>query len=420
MADTLDVYLAGLHIGTLTKTRKGARFAYDEEVASSFQGRPVLSCALPAKSKPYYEGLTGAWFSGLLPEGARLKRLARGLGVNESDYFKLLKAAGWECAGAVSIVDAADKNNSSSITEKLSNKKLAERLRLIVEEGDIAEFGRVSLGGFQDKLCLSSSNISVKSGYVTSAKWAIPSPSQISTHILKPQPKATYEGIIEGEAWAMQVARMATSAANTWLLELDGAPQTLVVERYDRKRTQEGTCERVHLEDCAQALGIDPAEKYASIRTARGSDPAYAHIADLLVRYSEKPAQELEELLRQIVVNVVLGNTDAHAKNTAFIYMKPCVPSLAPMYDVVPVCDIDTQAKYFSMRVNGKVEISDITKTDVIEEAKRWGIDADIAEGVVSVTIEQIRAGIESASSLYPHATKRHSGPTARRLERFA
>lgn len=416
----LHVYLENSHVGVLTKTRAGARFSYDKETPPNLLGRPLLSCALPVKARPYGEGLTGAWFSGLLPEGERLARLAKELKVDSYDYFNLLKEVGWECAGAVVITPAASLSDiACGGGVPLNNDELALRLCQIVADGGASEVDRVSLGGFQDKLCLSTSKISAKNGRLTSANWMLPSLSQISTHILKPQPKTAYPGIIEGEAWAMQVARLAARVANTWLLGLSDAPQTLVVERFDRKRTAEGGLERVHQEDCAQALGLSPSEKYASVRALRGNDPSYAKIAEILVKYADEPILELEELVRQIVVNVCVGNTDAHAKNTSFVYKQACVPSLAPMYDVVPVCDIEPQAKYFSLRVNGKAEISAITKLDVVKEAQSWGLDTCVAEAVVDSTVSNICEGVESADALYPSAAARHSESTKTRIERF-
>ena len=103
----LEVSLSGTRVGTLRETRKGARFAYDEDIVGNFPAMPVLSASLPVKRRPYSEGKTGAWFRGLLPEGERLAALCRRIRCSTADYLGILAEIGWECAGAVSVIDPA-------------------------------------------------------------------------------------------------------------------------------------------------------------------------------------------------------------------------------------------------------------------------------------------------------------------------
>ena len=99
MASTsLDVFLGGALVGTLARTRRGARFSYTPEMAERSLGMPILSLSLPVKRRAYAEGLTGSWFGGLLPEGARLERACRELHCPEYDYMGILEHIGWECA----------------------------------------------------------------------------------------------------------------------------------------------------------------------------------------------------------------------------------------------------------------------------------------------------------------------------------
>ena len=44
---------------------------------------------------------------------------------------------------------------------------------------------------------------------------------------------------------------------------------------------------------------------------------------------------DLKEMTRRLVLNVLLGNGDAHIKNWSLIYRTPNKPRLAPAYDLV-------------------------------------------------------------------------------------
>lgn len=274
----LEVTLGNLSVGTLVRTRKGARFAYAQDMVDSHPGLPILSLSLSIKHRPYAEGLTESWFGGLLPEGGRLERICRELHCSAYDYFGILEQIGWECAGAVSIRAKGFVPPSGPQSITLSAEELSERLTNLPELVRTSPIEHVSLGGFQDKLVLRVKDVVVSAGYVHEAKWFLPDVATVSTHILKPQPRGRYGGLIEGEAWAMSVAKRAARCSNVALLELDGTPDTLVVERYDRA-FDDDTCVRVHQEDCCQALGMAASEMYAGCDIERGSDPTYSKIA---------------------------------------------------------------------------------------------------------------------------------------------
>ena len=411
----LCVWLNDREIGTLVPTRRGASFAYGESVVSEMSGRPVLSLSLPVKRRAYAEGLTGAWFRGLLPEGERLTSICRTIGCEEHDYFSILERIGWECAGAVSIRAKDSPPPAQKGPTPLSENDLAQKLRDLPTYGGIDPLARVSLGGFQEKLLVKADDLLIEDGKVAQAKWQEPGATTISTHILKPQPKTRYPGIIEGEAWAMTCASAAARCAHIGLLHLAGAPLTLVVERYDRVRTH-GLQVRIHQEDCCQAMGLEPSQKYAGVDTIRGNDPTYAKIAGLLDRYAENPEEERRELLRQLVVNLALGNVDAHAKNYALLYKESAVPAVAPMYDVVPVADDVAQATFLSMRVDGVIRFEDVRREHVIGEATHWGLSSTSAVGIVDETLERLREGLVVARGLFPQAAERHEARALRRL----
>ena len=215
----------------------------------------------------------------------------------------------------------------------------------------------------------------------------------------------------------MTVAGCAARCSKVALLDLPGAPATLVVERYDRGGVDwPHDAIRMHQEDACQGLGLPPNRKYASL-AAKGDDPSYKGIAGLLLRYSDAFEDEVSELLRQLVVNLALGNWDAHAKNISFLYPREGVPVLAPMYDVVPVAEVEPRTATLSLRVGGSLDPNGIAKDRVLDEAESWGLDREFAQLVYDTCLADVGRGIEAARKRYPDAAKRHEGDTLRRLE---
>lgn len=207
-------------------------------------------------------------------------------------------------------------------------------------------------------------------------------------------------------------------ASATAVLHLPGAPETLVVERFDRMRVGGGVV-RIHQEDCAQALGLDPGNKYASVGSPKKSDPTFQAIAGLLTAYAEDPFEEKKKLLRHVFVNLVIGNADAHAKNYALLHPDARTISLAPLYDVVPTCEITPQVHAMGMRIDGRIRIDRISVSNLEAEARSWGLPRRAVLDVLEDASRRLDDGIVVANGLYPAAGKRHADATRRRVDAF-
>lgn len=418
---TLEVYLGEKRIGRVTETRKGGRFAYDPAIVERFAEMPLLSLSLPVKARPFSEGRTSAWFNGLLPEGPRRDAIAKSLGFPSHDWVGLLSKIGWECAGAVRLFETSSKTLDIQGYESLKADALREKLvfasaRMPSTQNDCF---RMSLGGFQDKICVAMPKLPLDVSEYRVEAVALPLGSAPSTHILKPENAKSYPGSAESEAWAMTAASYAARCSRVALLYTGNAPDTLVVERYDREGTWPEGIVRVHQEDACQALGLPSDHKYANAREPKGDDPSYKGIADLMMRYAEEPLRELRELLRQMTVNIVLGNWDAHAKNVSFLYKKPFAPVLAPLYDVVPIAEVEPRTGVLSMRIDGHIKPSEIDRVAVIREGMNWGISADDADLVIDKCLEGLERGIYESSDMYPKAADRHSAYALARIEKL-
>lgn len=418
----LDVYLGGSHVGTISENRKGGRFAYEPEIIRNCMGSPVLSLSFPVKKKPFGESKTASWFNGLLPEGPRRDTICKNLGVNPYDWMGLLAEIGWECAGSVQVFSHGSAKTHPASYREISNKELAGRLSdcSIQLPSGTNDCFRMSLGGFQEKLCVCMPRLDSELTHIHTERILLPEGEAASTHILKPENKKDYPGSAESEAWAMHSASFACRCAKTALLILPEAPKTLVVERYDRAgENWPSDVIRVHQEDTCQALGLDPSEKYANHREPKGNDPTYKATANLLIRHADDPNEELSELLRQMVVNLALGNWDAHAKNTSFLYEVPQLPTVAPLYDVLPISEVEPRTRFLSMRVDGCITPEEVNRKHVLTEAESWGIAENEAAEIVDECLEKLVEGIKTASEHFPDAAKRHEANAVARIERL-
>lgn len=414
---TLEVFLCGKHVGGIEESRRGARFQYSQELCDERPGSPVLSLSLPVKRKPFGEAKTRNWFEGLLPEGERRERICGSLGLSAYDWFGLLGEIGWECAGAVQVVPPKGMQGYAGSYVPVGPRELARRLNNGVSWREIESQGsyRMSLGGFQDKLCVYMPTLLDGESRALPDDVCLTLGSAPSTHILKPEPQR-YAGLAESEAWAMTAARYAARCARVAMLDLDDGPSTLVVERYDRRMLLDGAVVRLHQEDACQALGLPIANKYANENMPKGDDPTYKNIAGLIDGYAVDAKEEKRELLRQMTVNMALGNWDAHAKNISILYSKPASPVVAPLYDVVPISEIEPRTNLLSMRVNGSLDPASISGRSLLAEGVSWGLAESEAREAISRCLDGLEKGMEVASERYVNAASHHEKQAQKRI----
>lgn len=96
--------------GYLSETEDGYRFIYDQEYLHLQDAEPV-SLTLPLTDKPYSSSVMFPFFDGLIPEGWLLEVAERNWKLNSRDRMGLLLACCRDCIGAVSIIDAENRND---------------------------------------------------------------------------------------------------------------------------------------------------------------------------------------------------------------------------------------------------------------------------------------------------------------------
>lgn len=147
--------------------------------------------------------------------------------------------------------------------------------------------------------------------------------------------------VVKAEYVAMKLAGLAGLNVAPVSLERAAGKDVLLVERFDRTATANGW-QRKSLISALTMLALDEMmARYASYET----------LAELVrARFTSAP-ETLRELFSRIVFNILVGNTDDHARNHAAFWDGNLL-ALTPAYDICPQTrhgQIATQA----MLVNG-------------------------------------------------------------------
>lgn len=340
----LLVLLNGDRVGTLEQ-RKGGNlvFTYNETWRSN-PGSFPLSLSMPLTRKEHPDGIVRPFLEGLLPDNRdSLEGWGRAFKVSSRNPFGLLANMGEDCAGAVQFVSPERFEQmaapSSRDIEWISEVEVAERLRDLVLHHGTGRFaedhGQFSLAGAQPKTAL----------YHDGVRWGIPKGATPTTHILKPPAQRDLDGFDINEHFCLRLAEtLGLGTANSEVRVFEGQP-TIVVERYDRVRTEGGLVERLHQEDVCQALGIPPWTKYEN-----ESGPGAAAIVELLLRDSSDSSTDVGAFLDALALNWVIGGTDAHAKNYS-ILISPDSIRLAPFYDLLSALPYPKWVAYRKMKL---------------------------------------------------------------------
>ena len=104
-----------------------------------------------------------------------------------------------------------------------------------------------------------------------------------------------------------------------------------------------------------------------------------------LTRYLTGNQQDLYELYRRMVFNIIGRNQDDHAKNFAFLMDEKGTWSLSPAYDIT-YANGTGYTKNHQLSLRGKT--NDFTKKDLLEIAKLHSLKENIAKEIIEQTID--------------------------------
>ncbi|MFP1646601.1 type II toxin-antitoxin system HipA family toxin [Pontitalea aquivivens] len=358
MTASVPVWFDGLAVGQVDVTADGSlSFRYADRWLKTAGAFP-LSVTMPLRAEPYPPDVISPWLANLLPEEDQLKVLTRSLGLDQADVLAVLAEIGGDTAGALSFGTATDRGAwkyapltafYGTADPRLALERhfedLGRRPFLVGEEGV-----RQSLAGGQKKSALAVLDETgapvlrlPKEGDVL----AIPLNGAPSTLIVKPD-NPNLPGITENEVWCLRMAQaVGIDAAQATILQ-SSKRTAIAVLRYDRRVGRSGQLLRLHQEDFAQANGLPPGRKYE-----RGTLPGL-DLKTLLETGRHVSASDALALLDQVIFNILVANTDAHAKNYSLILPVGAASRLAPLYDVSTVLSWPHVVKTYAQSIDGK------------------------------------------------------------------
>ena len=149
----------------------------------------------------------------------------------------------------------------------------------------------------------------------------------------------------------------------------------LLIKRFD---CEPARATRRHFFSALTALDLYEMEaRYAS----------YPDLSDYLRRYAESPVEQCHELFRRMLLNIMIGNTDDHARNHAFFW-DGCFIKLPPAYDICVIPRTGLEASQ-AMEVGEQGKRTSIN--NALSLCGRFGLSDEEAQGIADKMEETIR-----------------------------
>jgi serine/threonine-protein kinase HipA len=407
----LDVWIYGTRAARLDESR-GDRIELtwtDDARERWGEGPSVVSHLLPIGSRAQQPRpvRVRAFLDGLLPEGNARVNYALDAGLRSEDTYGMVSRYGRDTAGAL-VFQPIDEPEPIKVGEyvPITDDEVRQRL-LDADRHSPTDPHRgiesISLAGMQPKIGL----------HRIAGHWQACLSGAPSTWIVKLAHPTTspVADVVDTEVLALDLARhIGITSIRAEILAF-GDVRAIAVPRYDRIEDATGL-KRIHQEDLAQALGIntsDPNRKFQ-----RGSAiPSLQSAADVLNQGGSEP----DDLLRLATFNLLIGNTDAHAKNISFLRLADGSVKLAPAYDVAMHLHHDVRDHLSAMDINGKYRLVDIAIADLFAEGRSWGLSPVVCRRLVEATASALAAALEGIDrSTYPGVTDRAFAVVSRRV----
>ena len=171
--------------------------------------------------------------------------------------------------------------------------------------------------------------------------------------------------VVLWEAVALALAAQGGIDVPSRRLERLAGQPVLIVQRFDRRASH-----RVPFLSAMSMLG-------AAEREPR----SYPDIADALRRHGAAPREDLRQLWRRVVFNVLISNTDDHLRNHAFLYADHRGWRLSPAYDLNPV-PVDVRPRVLSTAIHADDPTASLDLA--LQTAELYGLDSQDARVIVS------------------------------------
>ncbi len=402
---TASVYQGEHLVGTLQRTSHGSLFKYSEDADVKKIGSLCgIAFSIPLKNKSVSTSGVNLhpFFTGLLPEGLRLKALTRAVKTSQDDLFSLLLASGTDSIGDISVttkdefledvwpeleIDAYGPHSFSQVLRKSLDS---------FDKEFVPKFP--SIPGVQDKISASMISIPVRIK------------NKSSMHILKLSPK-DMPLLVQNEDFFLSLAKSCgLRVPNHRLIQDKQGQWGLLIQRFDRLGKKGQKPKKLHMEDACQFLNKYPSEKYRiSCRT----------IAEGILELSSAPLVDLSRFIQLVAFSYLMANGDLHARNISLMESPDGKRiELTPAYDLI--CTLPYGDRKMALAFEGRDD--NIKRSDFISFGKRLGLREAAIDRMLGRMIKIVSEHISRLGNLgYRESkTKDMARVIAKRLEDLA
>ena len=387
LSNSLKVFLNDKHIGILEKDGNGGViFQY------STNADRILSLSLPIQNEPFDNKKCRGFFNGLLPESEHTRiAIGKKYGINPKNDFSILRAIGYDCAGAVSFFDSSDKQTPSKYLQEtyeidytpLSEDALEKFINELPQKplATGVEDMRLSLAGAQDK-----TSVIVVDGQIGIPKSNVP-----TSHILKPAINRFNE-TIENEFICIKTAEKLGIKVPDVKIGYANKTKYFLIQRYDREIIN-NKIKRIHQEDFCQASNIPSAYKY---QAEGGVD--FKRCFEIL-RTASQPAVSINRFIQLVIFNYLIGNNYAHGKNFSILHYDTGEIKFAPAYDILCSQVYPELSNKMAMKIGGHYKHDEISLRHFEKLANENDISFTQLKKVIKKQCENLPIIVESVIS---------------------
>ena len=378
-ARVLKILLGEVLVGYLTGFQDGKNlFAFDDSYIDLGAGRPTLSlwAGTPGDEEATVRRLREIhssrmklppFFSNLLPEGVLREYMVKHLKIHRDHEFDILAALGTSLPGAVRALPANQLPPA------------AASYRPGAEPGAADTPIKFSLGGSQLKFSMieRGGRFLLEEG---DEEWIVKPPHPVHSNV----PQNEYTMMRLAAAAGIQTPEV--KLVNIDAVDPGGIKGLSILSRetlaYAIKRYDRTAVGRVHVEDFAQVFNVYADQEYKATN--------YDTVGRLIFDLFPNRFLQLAEFVRRLVVNILIGNGDAHLKNWSVIYADKVSPQLAPAYDLVSTIHY-VHNDSLALNLAGEKRFDAIDESHFDRLARRMDAPPKFVLGIVRETVAAAR-----------------------------
>jgi serine/threonine-protein kinase HipA len=306
--------------GKLSAEGRAFVFNYGQSYLERDNAIPIYSAELPLKSGilPLLKGLNmpgclrdaapDAWGRRVITN-RKLGAKRTGAGQDDLGELTFLLESGSDRIGALDFQRSATDYEprspvNASLDELLASAERVEKGIPLTPELDQALHHGSSIGGARPKALIEDNE---------------------KKYVAKFSSTTDLYSVVKAEFIAMRLAALAGLNVAPVSLTKSSHKDVLLIERFDRVKIAEGW-QRKPMVSALTLLGLDEMmARYAS----------YEELAEIIRHKFTNASSTLRELFGRLTFNILVGNTDDHARNHAAFWNGKML-SLTPAYDICP------------------------------------------------------------------------------------